>query len=504
LGSSTFENIRIEGGLGIDKLKELEFHIEANQHATARMVGRVSKKKYKEVQNTSYESHIVKIILLEEDGSEPEQPVFSGYPRSITFGEECGNCYLEIILSSGTILLDRALKSQSFQDVSMNYSSVIKKLVKSTPKASVICNENMTRKPAKPLIQYMETDWEFILRLASHLKGAVYPEVRQPYPRFWFGMPDSSKTRKIKSAVYEAGISEEYFLQGGYEAGLKQKDFLYYSFDSTKDYDIGDRAQFQSREWIICKKSAVLTRGELIFHYILGTEQLVALKRRYNPVFAGMTILGKVIKVEGETVRIHLDIDEEQSVDTAFAYDWVPDTGSTMYCMPKVGSTVSLYFSNEEESSAQAINCIKTGKVGVGKRKSNAAATSNTAATSYPSVSMNTYTGGATSMNGGGVATGTAASSGTTDTSGAGASEEEEENPDRKCLSTEHGKDLYLDKTSLGLSAEESGLELTIEDDKSLVLNSSKKLSIAAEGKVRLVGKKVVMDTPVELKLSKK
>lgn len=196
----------------------------------------------------------------------------------------------------------------------------------------------------------------------------------------------------------------------------------------------------------ICKKSARLIRGELVFTYVLGTPYLAALRRRYYPVFAGMSILEKVLSVNGEDVKLHLDIDKEQAEGTAYAYDGIPDTESVMYCMPQVGTTVSLYFSNEEESSARAVNCIRTG---------------------------------------GGNSPAMADSS-------------------KKSQTTEHGKQMYLAPATIGFQAEESGVSLKMEDEVSVLLESSKKISIEALGKVSFKGKKVTVNIPVEMKLFRK
>jgi hypothetical protein len=446
MGTITYERIKISGGLGMAEVKELELSIEANCHATARLTGRVEKNKYLEASKESLEKHVTEIFILEEDGSEPLQPIFSGYPKKVTFTEEGDYYYLNLELISGTILLDREKKSRSFQDVSRNYGEIIKKAITDIKGANVICLLGSETKPIMPLIQYMETTWEFIERLASHLGACVYPEVRQALPRFWFGMPETGKKADFSQAAYEIGISRRFYELGGQEAGLKQADFLYYRIPSTLDFNIGDTAVFDGRTLKICKKKAFLTRGELKFTYVLGTSSLVALRRKYNPVFAGMSIMGKVLSAQGETVKLHLDIDKEQDSGTAYAYDWKPDTGSVMYCMPQAGTTVSLYFSNEEESSARAVNCIRTN------------------GDSCPAMADSS----------------------------------------KKTLNTEHGKQLYLGQTSLGFIAEQSGVQLKMEDDVSILLESSKKISIAALGKVMFKGKKISVQSPVEMKLYRK
>lgn len=446
MSTITYERIKVVGGFGVVAINELEFNIEANCHAKAKLKGRVDKKKFLEMDKGSLERHIVKILILEEDGSEPRQPIFSGYPKQITFWEEANFCHISLEVSSGTILLDREKKSRSFQDISMNYSDIIKKAVKDISGASVICSKGNEIKSTKPLIQYMETNWDFILRLASHMKEMVYPEVRQPLPRFWFGMPQSVKKAKFSEVRYESGISSRYYELGGETSGLKQGDFIYYIVNSTKDYDIGDSTVFMGKQLRICKKSAKLIRGELLFTYVLGMDSLVSLRRRYNPVFAGMSILGKVLEVKGETIKIHLDIDEKQESGTAYSYEWVPDTGSTMYCMPKVGTTVSLYFSNEEESSARAVNCIRM----------NGASCPNMA------------------------------------------------DSNKKSLTTEYGKQMYLDSTSLGFLEESSGMQLKMEDNAAIFMKSSKKITLTALGKIKIAGKKISVNTPVEMKILRK
>jgi len=42
-------------------------------------------------------------------------------------------------------------------------------------------------------------------------------------------------------------------------------------------------------------------------------------------------------------------------------YRWVPPTGNYMYLMPKIGSEVSLYFSDPGEDSAKTVNCVRAG-----------------------------------------------------------------------------------------------------------------------------------------------
>ena len=63
----------------------------------------------------------------------------------------------------------------------------------------------------------------------------------------------------------------------------------------------------------------------------------------------------------GEPVQLELDIDGRRPEQPCHPWTWVPATGNLMYMMPQVGTCVSLYFKGDEEDSAVAVNCIRSG-----------------------------------------------------------------------------------------------------------------------------------------------
>ena len=47
----------------------------------------------------------------------------------------------------------------------------------------------------------------------------------------------------------------------------------------------------------------------------------------------GVVIEGEVLQTKGEVLRLHLDIDDEQDVATAYDYPWRPIIGNMLYCI---------------------------------------------------------------------------------------------------------------------------------------------------------------------------
>lgn len=443
MASYTYLRICITGGLELKELFTLKIQILPNKHGIAVMEGMV--KEESEAWKGNLKDHVVKIYLLKKDGSMPKQPLFAGFVKTAERIVEKHSERIKITLFSGSIVLDREVKSSSFQNVNWSYEEILKKTIQDIPYAEGIFLEGKTIYPVKPLIQYRETNWEFILRLASHLNTVVYPNVKTDIPEFYFGMPKEKEIVKWNEQEYIMGISGDYYEAGGIQSGYDKWEFQYYKVQSFEDYNIGATAEFQGGFYKICKKEAELVGSHLVFTYTLGKEGLVALKPRYNPLFAGMSILGNVLWVGGETVKIHLDIDKEQKETEAYPYEWAPDTGSVMYCMPQVGTRVSLYFSGEEENSAMAVNCVRTN----------------------------------------------------------GATCEKTSNTKDRYLATEHGKELFLKPDSIGMDMEESGQFLSLLDQEGICFDSSKNITIMAGNQVKLKGKQVEVQAPAEIKFEK-
>ena len=299
-------------------------------------------------------------VIMVHDETGAEQPLFAGIIRTaglITYG---GYNRFHIELQSGTIQMDQVKRSRSFQNVGQTYSEVAQRVASGCENGAVIPTVGLDKPLGVPVIQYRETDWEFLKRMASWCGGVVVPETHYAYPRIWFGFPERSFTCTFPEDCYTSGISQRYYELGGPASGFQRSDFFYYDVPSSQLCDLGWYTVFRGQEFLICEKWAKLERGELVFTYRLGKPGLGYGRKQYNDKISGMTILGEVLSTERETVRLKLDIDEGWNPGGPYAYTWRPETGNMMYCMPQAGTRVSLYFPNYDEQAAMAVNCVRT------------------------------------------------------------------------------------------------------------------------------------------------
>ena len=224
----------------------------------------------------------------------------------------------------------------------LTYKQIIEMAIENVAEAMCVYNgnEDMIN---KPFIQYQETAWEFLKRVASEKGNYVY-EVAE-YKRPYVMINARNNVIDLGNAVIEkrSGIDGSFFELGGIMAGYRRMDFLYFFVTCNKNISIGQSVMYKGSRMIIYEKYMYFEKGEICFCYMIGAKGLEKAKIQKNRKIVGASLRGTVLDVNTK-VKIHLDIDKEQDKDTAYEYEWSPLSGNLMYCMPEVGTRVSLYF----------------------------------------------------------------------------------------------------------------------------------------------------------------
>ena len=352
MAAYTYENVRVNGAISLSPVTSLELEIRPNQHGKLRVTGIIPEDSAFSGVEAPLEG--AGLTVLAEDA-----PLFQGFITEAEISYQDGYYQAAVTALSGSFQLDQEEHSRSFQDVSMSYADVVREVVQGTPGAAVICTEGKDRPIGRPLIQYRETDWAFCKRLASHFNSALVPECRNGKPWFWFGMREGGDPCTLPELEYSAQVSPRFYEMGGKEAGWRRSQFFSLDVKDTASYRIGDIASFRGKTHLICGLRARFERGELVFTYTLGQPRLVGDRMYGNERITGMSLGGTVEKTDREQVWIRLDIDGPNG-KAAYPYDWAPASGSLMYCMPKVGTRVSLYIPGGDEREARATDSPRT------------------------------------------------------------------------------------------------------------------------------------------------
>lgn len=352
---SNHSDLQIQIIGGILHLTTLAIDIQPNKHAQAGFTAMIDSGSH----FANLEKQLREETVTITDAN--QGVIFAGYIDRFEIQKENGLYQLTAQALSGTIKLDRQRKSRSFQDIGQSYLAIIKQVLQDTPQSDHISTVGINDLIAHPLIQYEETDWAFLKRLASHFGAMLIPETTEPRARFWFGMRQG-KTQEGIFASTDYKVSKDFLAfvaRGGQEKGFRESDFFTYQVSSSQNYPIGDKTTFQQKNVTICAKHIALEKGQLVYTYTLGFPKGFGLAHYGNHALQGASIPGKVLKCKDESLKLHLKIDPTQEAEQAFWYDYTPLTGNQLYDLPIVGSLVNLFFSNAQEASGRVIDCIR-------------------------------------------------------------------------------------------------------------------------------------------------
>jgi len=338
-------------------IQTLKIKQAVNQHTQLNITATIPQAlKEKYLDNLTLNSDIE--IVKDED------PIFIGMITELNVTKLRDVYTVDITALSHTYKMDIMLNKKSFQYPKMLYGNLIAEIVAQHPDAS--CMDKITDEDdiiKFPIIQYKETDWDFLIRMASRFNTCLIPNCLSQRIQFYFGFPAIEKGEPAVKHYKVFKDINKFKKSQQYTSGITENDFIYYQIESENIYDLGDTLQFQSRPMYIIETEYAYDHGVIKNICTLCTPVGAKLPRKSNVNISGCSLFGTVLATARDNLRIHLDIDAKQDIATAFWFPYATmyasqdETG--WYCMPELNDTVRLYFPDDEESGGMAINSIK-------------------------------------------------------------------------------------------------------------------------------------------------
>lgn len=291
--------------------------------------------------------------------------IFKGIVSRVEIKTVMGVYHLEVEAVSLTKLMDVKLKNRSFQNVKLTYQDLIKQVVNEY-NGDIKDSVSEKQQTGKVIIQYQETDWQFLKRLASHFNAGLIPYLLADTPKLFFGVSESGgDIPKLENFNYRVRkrLAAYRVAAENYLPGLSEDDFIYYEVESEQRLDLGAAVTFKNTQLYVFETTAFLENGILKHHYLITPKKGLSQKNLYNEQIVGLSLEGRVIDVAKDNVRVHLDIDSEQKKEEAF---WFPyssvytaEGNSGWYCMPELDDHVRVYFPSHKEEEGVAISSVR-------------------------------------------------------------------------------------------------------------------------------------------------
>lgn len=355
-----YEISRVVCELTVGSILDYRLTADKNAHAQVFLKAAIEREEMEKIGEKSLAGE--KIVLWGRcDGGDEEVVLFQGIIRHLTCGYERHQLCVELECVSCTYLLDGIRRCRSFQNGEQTWKDIVRKTIQ--PQGSLMYLAQNTALDF-PVIQYMETDWEFLIRAAGYCGTSVFAGFYGDRPQVYFGLP-AGEEKEIRVLRYQWTFSEnaEQFPEHTWPVTSSLENKSKYLIVKAETCDLlrwGDSVTFGAFHGRVAGMTCRMEKGVLIFGYTLCREGHIVTYRRGNGRIQGVTLTGRVLEVEGNKVKLHLDIDQRQDPAQAWPYPWVTGTGNGMYCMPEAGTQAALYIPSPWEREGICTHAVRT------------------------------------------------------------------------------------------------------------------------------------------------
>ena len=321
-------------------------------------------------------------IELANTDKDVKRKVFSGivdYFEILDYGSY--GCRILMRAFSKSVLFDRKneKKYRVFQDKNLMFSDIIDEINKdyAEKKLGIKYSDTAKKQIGSLIVQFDETDWEFLVRLASQLKTGMFV-IEQGI--ILFGMVEMGEIKKENKYFSDYSLVRDY-------------KNLYYKVQSNKVINLGDTVSISENavENEVNDKDSSGNKGNFsvlktrIFlkDFILKSEFLATdmssyhIFKKYNEKIKGCRIEANVERVFEDSGIAKMEVrfaeglkkivqerSNEESNDKAYddygikrfplSYQtFYSQTNTGFFCTPEVNDTVEVYFPNEDERFAK-------------------------------------------------------------------------------------------------------------------------------------------------------
>lgn len=448
------------------RLHELRIVKTVNDHARMICSGVIAEENRERYIRASDEETEVKAFVRDKSGK--RQALFRGIALNVEEKVVHGVHYLTFEAISHTYQLDIKRRSRSFQNPRLTYAGLIEQIMSDYTKGEAMDVVTQQKAIGTFIMQYDETDWQFLKRMASHFYSPLIPAVGYGVPKFYFGMPMGLSKGELQSPYYKATkrVAAYQTAADNRIPGVHDTDFIQYEVQSEKLLEPGYEVTFKGQLLLVAEVVTEMRDGVLMHTAKLSPRSGLRPIKDYNRSIIGASIQGRVLSVRQDQIRAKLDMDDQQDPNTDY---WFPystiyasadNTG--WYCMPEEGDSIRIYFPSYKEEEGYAISSVKRqaqapaarpaastgGGVSTASGRTSSAAASRAAAAPAPSVAA------------------------------AAPAPDRMADPAIKTLRTKYGKEIMLAPDQIVISGD--GMSIVMNDNSGISIVSGKNVSISA------------------------
>ncbi|MGM1019191.1 MAG: phage baseplate assembly protein V [Bacillota bacterium] len=187
--TSGYRHVELLSKVPLQTMTDIRIERRLGDHVRLVVSGIVPEEKQERFMELESEAGPVEVIERDKDGQRL-RTLFHGQMTRITLKRVHGIHYVQLEAISHTIQLDVRPVTRSFQDHTMTYGQLLKQVLAGYTGSDVIDTVSGDTRLGALTLQYRETDWAFLKRMASRFGAVLVPEAAADGPKFWFGIPE--------------------------------------------------------------------------------------------------------------------------------------------------------------------------------------------------------------------------------------------------------------------------------------------------------------------------
>ena len=338
-------------------LQEFTIKRTINEHSAATLSMRIKDEWQEEYMGILAEETWVRITAIDKaDAGEINTVMFYGIVTGYSFCQDGYETLMKLNMTSGTVLMDLKHHFRVFQREETLCAVIHQQIAAAYPDSQVLCTEGDEDKTEGVLVQFQETDWEFLKRLAGRTGLYLVPDALKKGARYTIGLPEGTKrtieTDKIQTKLDFGEYMEK--SRNGMDS-LQSTDMVELVMESREIFQLGDILPYNGKEYFICKILTSYQGAECRHEYFLRTKEALKVLPIENKIQQGCSFNAVITDVNKDKVQVEIMQDEWKAADGKkwFLYSTVYSSadGTGWYCMPEIGDSVRFYVPDKSENS---------------------------------------------------------------------------------------------------------------------------------------------------------
>ncbi len=340
---------------------ELQMDEEVNCHGKVTILGHITDEQEEEYLALLTGKVWEQIQIIDKDGE--VRILFSGIVTdfSIIYKNDQKKLMLEVM--SGSFLMDEKKHLRSYQNPFMTYEQIFKEIVTGYKEAGISFVESWEEKIGELVLQYYETDWEFLKRVASRKHQFLVPNSHVKGVKLLYALPDGENFVFPEGDKYTVRKNLSGYREKLYQnMSVSESDCLEYMVECREVHRIGDYTILYGEPFYIYKIHSRYQGGELIHFCHMKKKRGMEVPESYQIEMTGCALSAIVTGVKEDKVQVAIIEDEnrEQKIAIWYPYATVYSTpdGTGWYCMPELGDLVRLTIPEKIEKDAFVISSV--------------------------------------------------------------------------------------------------------------------------------------------------